>query len=145
MTGLLKLAERLEAKAGALDEDASALCAKVVETIVTDLVYVTPVDESTALSNWQVSVGSPAQAPIPAYFPGEGGSTQAMSAQEAIAAARRELLKKKPGQSVYISNVLRYIDVLNQGSSSQEPAGFVERAVLLGRKVARNTKLVRRK
>ncbi len=134
MTGLLSLAQKLEGRLRALDSEANALAVKVAETILADLVYVTPVDVSTALSNWQVSLDKPAPAPIDAFFPGEHGTTQAQSAAEALAVGRRILQQKRPGQTVYISNVLRYIQYLNEGTSQQEPGGFVERAVLLGRK-----------
>lgn len=138
---LLDLAKQLEARAAKLDEEASRLAIKTAETIVGDLVNVTPVDTSQALSNWQVSIGSPVDASIPPYYPGEKGSTQGASASAALAEARAMLKQKKPGQPIYISNVLRYISRLNEGSSAQAPAGFVERAVLLGRRFLATAKL----
>lgn len=144
MTGTLRgLAERLENRAAKLDEQVSRLAVETADAIVSDLVNVTPVDTSQALSNWQVSVGSPVNGSIPPYVPGEGGSTQGLSASAALAEARAMLKTKKPGQVIYISNVLRYIQRLNDGSSKQAPAGFVERAVLLGRRYLATAKLKR--
>lgn len=141
MTGLRKLASNLRQRVGELDKEANQLAIRTAETIVGDLVQVTPVDTSQALSNWQVGIGSPVDSSISPYFPGEHGSTQSASSAAALDAARALLRTKKPGQTIYISNVLRYIGRLNEGSSSQAPAGFVERAVLLGRKFVQNAKL----
>lgn len=141
MTQLKNLSKRLRERAGKLNEQANRLAIQCAETIVGDLVQVTPVDTSQALSNWQVDLGKPVDSSIPPYFPGELGSTQGASSAEALAAARVVLHNKKPGETIYISNVLRYINRLNEGSSSQAPAGFVERAVLIGRKFVQNAKL----
>lgn len=113
------------------------LAVKVAMTIVEDLAHVTPVDESTAISNWQVQLNAPVQSAIRAYYPGSQGSTYSQSAAATIENARAELAAKKPGQPIYLSNVLRYIKRLNAGWSTQAPAGYVERSVLLGRLVVR--------
>jgi hypothetical protein len=139
--GLLDLATSLEKKAKAIDEAASKLAVDTALTIVGDLAYKTPVDTSQALSNWQVSLGSPVDSKIPPYYPGEGGSTRNSSAQSTIDAAKNALKQKRPGVTIYISNVLPYIRRLNDGYSKQAPAGFVERAVLIGRKMRKNFKI----
>lgn len=141
MTTLNELADKLEKKAAKLDKEASRLAVKTAETILGDLVQVTPVDTSQALSNWQVNLGSPVSSSIGPYFPGEKGSTQSSSANAALAEGRAALKAKRPKQAIYISNVLPYIGRLNEGSSKQAPAGFVERAVLLGRRILEQTKL----
>lgn len=138
---LLDLAKSLERRADKLDEEASDAAVKVALTIVGDLAYKTPVDTSQALSNWQVAIGSPVDNSIPPYYPGEQGSTQRASAQATIEAVKAALRGKKPGDTIYLSNILPYINRLNDGYSAQAPAGFVERAVLLGRKQARNVKI----
>ena len=137
MATLNDLAKRMLRKADEVPEMANKLAVKVATTIVTDLAHVTPVDESTAISNWQVQLNLPVQSPIAAYYPGSKGSTYSLSASATIDAAKAELAAKKPGQTIYLSNVLRYITFLNQGSSTQAPAGYVERSVLLGRLVVR--------
>ena len=139
--GLLDLVTSLEKKAKAIDEAASKLAVDTALTIVGDLAYKTPVDTSQALSNWQVSLGSPVDSKIPPYYPGEGGSTRNSSAQSTIDAAKNALKQKRPGVTIYISNVLPYIRRLNDGYSKQAPAGFVERAVLIGRKMRKNFKI----
>ncbi len=137
MAGLNQLAERMRKKAKTIPTMGNELAIKVANVIVEDLATVTPVDETTAISNWQVQLNSPVQSQIRAYFPGSKGSTYSASRQATIENAAAELAGKKPGQPIYLSNVLRYISILNGGSSTQEPRGFVERAVLLGRLVVR--------
>ncbi len=138
---LLDLAVSLERRVAKLDQQASDAAVQVALTVLGDLVYITPVDTSQALSNWQVNLNDPASDKIPPYYPGEQGSTQRASAQAALQAARAVLRGKKPGDTIYLSNVLPYIKRLNNGYSAQAPAGFVERAVLLGRKQARKVKI----
>ena len=139
--GLLDLATSLEKKAKAIDEAASKLAVDTALTIVGDLAFKTPVDTSQALSNWIVTLETPSSDKIKPHFPGEGGSSQKSSAAETINQARAILAKKKPGQKIYITNNLPYIRRLNDGYSKQAPAGFVERSVLIGRKMRRNFKL----
>jgi hypothetical protein len=57
------------------------------------------------------------------------------SASIAIGDARGILTNKKPGQSIYVQNNASYIKRLNEGSSTQAPAGFVEAAILFARKI----------
>lgn len=136
MTGLLDLAKRLERTAKELDQKASDAAVEAATAIVKDLVTVTPVDTSQALSNWQVGLGEPPAGKVAPYFPGLGGSTADKSAAAALRAAIAVLQKKKPGVTIFITNNLPYIRRLNEGYSRQAPAGFVERAVLIGRKAA---------
>jgi hypothetical protein len=72
---------------------------------------------------------------LSAYREGFAGSTQEASASEALFQGEHQLRLKKPGMPIYITNNAPYIRALNDGSSMQEPAGFVERAVLIGRRV----------
>ncbi len=132
---LLDLADSMDKLADEIGKAASDHAVKTALTIVGDLVYHTPVDTSQALSNWDVTIGAPADDPHGPYVAGKHGSTQRQSAAQALAMAKRTLEDKKPGQSIFIANNLPYIVPLNQGSSAQVPAGFVERAVLLGRKM----------
>jgi hypothetical protein len=133
MGTLLDLANRMKSTRERLSAIGSDKAVLAANAIVRDLVTVTPVDTSQALSNWQVAIGSPVGNRIDAYFIGVHGSTQELSGASALAKARSILETKKPGQTIYISNVLPYIQRLNQGYSAQAPAGFVERAIIIGR------------
>lgn len=108
--------------------------------MVEELVYVTPVDTSQALSNWQVNLTSPAPDEIGPYYPGDRGSTRGASAREAIEQATQELAYKKPGQPIYLSNLVDYIKKLDEGSSSQFAGGFVPRALLVFRLAAQEAR-----
>lgn len=138
---LLNLANELEAKADDIKEQGSQLAVKVAMTIIVDLAYRTPVDTSRAISNWQVTLGAPPTGSIQAHYLGRLGSTYSASASETVSLAKLILKTKKPNQAIYISNNLPYIRKLNEGSSQQAPAGFVERAILLGRKQLSNAKV----
>jgi hypothetical protein len=106
--------------------------------IVRELAYATPVDTSTALSNWEVTLGSPTSFSRSAYFFGDRGSTYQRSAAATFIAAQISLKEKRPGQTIWITNNIEYISDLNEGSSPQEPAGFFERAIAVGIKVLEN-------
>lgn len=138
---LLDLADRLERKAKAIDEAASENAVDTALAIVGDLAYKTPVDTSQALSNWIVTLESPSGQRIAPHFPGLQGSTQRASAAETLNLAKLVLRNKKPGQAIFITNNLPYIRRLNDGYSAQAPAGFVERAVLIGRKMRKKFKI----
>lgn len=139
---LMDLAKRMYAIAAEIPAANSKLAVKVALTVVGDLSYKTPVDTSKALSNWVVTLGGPNVGIIPPNFPGIKGSSQGASAAEALAKAKAILANKKPGQSIFITNNLPYIRRLNDGYSRQAPAGFVERAVLIGRKQVEKAKVL---
>lgn len=140
---LKQFGRRLEVRFGEdkLKQAASEVAKNVALAIVKDLASVTPVDTSRAISNWQVEINEPVDDEIPAYFEGIGGSTQDSSEKATIADAKYVLKLKDPGEPIFISNVLPYIDALNNGSSQQEPRGFVERAIAVGREQLRKEKL----
>lgn len=141
MKTLLDLAEWADTMPKRIDTAANKAAVFVSAKVVWNLIHVTPVDTTEALSNWIVSVGFPAYNAIGPLVPGFLGYTATSSQAKAYAAAMAALDKKKPGQAVYIGNNAEHIRLLNDGWSKQEPAGFVERAVLLGRKTASNYKL----
>ncbi len=138
---LLQLADRMDKFAASIPEAASNAAVEVALAIVKDLAVKTPVDTSQAISNWIVTLGNPSSNKIPPHFPGEQGSTFFESSEETIAEAYNVLDEKQPGQDIYITNNQDYIIKLNEGSSRQQPAGFVERAVLIGRKISSNVKI----
>lgn len=141
MGNLLDLAKRMERLKEEIPSAASELASSVARVIQKDLVTVTPVDESTALSNWVLTVEEPFDLFLDAYVPGNAGSTQVESGQLALAQGEQQLKLKKPGESIFITNNAPYIRRLNEGWSNQAPAGFVERSVLLGRKMTERIRL----
>lgn len=141
MVNLLDLANRMQKLKERIPQAASDLASSVARVVQKDLVTVTPVDESTALSNWVLTTEEPFALQLDAYVPGQQGSTREESGQLALAQGEQQLALKKPGDPIYITNNLPYIRRLNEGYSDQEPAGFVERAALLGRKTVESVGL----
>ena len=108
------------------------------------VVLATPVDTGRARSNWQVSNGSPILETRQAYAPGENGSTAGPNSSSAIAQAEGAIARARKGASIYISNNLPYIGRLNDGSSAQAPAGFIEQAVAVGNQIIADARLLKR-
>jgi hypothetical protein len=137
MATLRALASRLNKLADTgLEERAAEYRARVALAIIRALIDNTPVDTTAALSNWRVSDG-PLAAAIAAHVPGEKGSTRGASAAVALAEAQRAIEAGKHARALVIFNTIPYIRYLNEGSSSQAPAGFIEKAILAGRLAAR--------
>lgn len=81
----------------------------------------TPVDTGFATNNWWFNEGSPANSP---REPGPGGDQRIQADTTRIASYTLN------GQTLHITNNANYIGILNDGSSSQTPRGFIERAIL---------------
>jgi len=99
----------------------SKLLSAVAMRIYVNLVMTTPVDTGRARSNWIATIGSPSNA-----------TRAAGSASAAIRSAKQVFAPKsipKEGATLYITNNLDYVVFLNQGSSKQAPAHFVEAAI----------------
>jgi hypothetical protein len=132
MAGLLELERLCTVLPGQIDVAANELARRVVHVIDVDVVEHTPVDVTEAVSNWQPGINEAPGFALPAIFPGKAGSTAPQSRQEAIDHVDRALKEKQPGEAFYLSNLAGHIGFLNDGTSKQEPAGFVERAVRQG-------------
>lgn len=98
--------------------------ARVATNVTARLIKETPVDTGWARANWIPAVGAPVDAP--AGTPGDASSAQ--GAQQAGLNALAGYTDLSQGQ-ITISNNVPYIQRLNDGSSQQAPAGFVEQAI----------------
>jgi hypothetical protein len=122
----------------------------LASTIENDLLQVTPVDTGQAVSNWQVTVDTPAEDTVPPYAPAREGymkgvrtwthradpsQTRVDNASSALDVSRPIIAGAQPGQPIFITNSVDYIQALDDGHSSQAPALFVDRAIILGRDV----------
>lgn len=105
-----------------LDKDINDIIKESALQLAFNLIYKTPVDTSTATSNWQVGLMLPVMDSRTAYFYGDEGSTASMSRGAAYAAARTAIAPRKAGTRIYISNNVDYIVELNQGKSPQQPS-----------------------
>lgn len=94
---------------------------KITLETFTGIVQKTPVDTGRARASWVISLETPGQSPgIP--------ENAKFSESAATAKASGQLSKVnqiKPFSTVFISNNLPYIEVLEDGSSKQAPQGMV--------------------
>lgn len=119
-------------------------CALAIDSAV---VLATPVDTGRARANWQVSCNTPITTDREPYSHGAEGSTGGANARAAIEQGKHAVASYKGGTAeaaIYIANNLSYIGKLNNGSSKQMPAGFVERSILIGTDAIKNESLVKR-
>ena len=106
----------------ALERVAERVIIKVTLDVTSNLIETNPVDTGWSRSNWIPSVGSSTKAPV--------GSKQSVSpAAQAAGLARMRTYDLKRDGKVFITNNVPYIVRLNEGSSRQAPAGFVQRAI----------------
>lgn len=109
-----------------IQHNIAALPGKVTAEMLEVLVVATPVKTGLARSNWIVTLGSPASGRAPVRSEVETVNTGAATA--------RTVDPNVPDR--WITNNVDYIDSLNAGSSRQAPAGFVEKAIDKGVRVA---------
>jgi len=140
MGNLADLQKRMYQRADKVGQVANEGKKHAARAIVRYLVNITPVDTSQALSNWQARNDFPVSFPISPYFSGQGGSTQGQSAEAAYDEANAIISRAKPGEPIYLSNVLPYIKRLDEGSSTQHPGGFVHASVIVGKVSLRDFK-----
>lgn len=127
-------ANRIHSIADKLPARTSATASEAALRILTVLVPATPVDTGRARGNWQTSIGSPIYKE----------TTRLDPAGVAEISKAKSLLATKPiGATVYITNNLDYIESLNDGSSAQAPAGFVQRAIAIAIQGIRNIRILR--
>lgn len=118
----------------------------VTRSLVTDIILRlqddpsvggTPVDTGFASSNWIASIGSPYSGLAGSREDAENGVLSTLSQQRFAEILGAKKLFTKP---VHVTNNVEYINLLNDGSSRQAPAGFVQNAISgavtsLGRKL----------
>lgn len=111
--------------------------------LLTQMVTLVPIDTGTAVSNFQMDVNSPADTIIPAHYPGRYRSTADANISATIALGKAVIDSSRPGDDLYLTNHVEYIVDLDNGSSTQAPAGFTQTALLVARRVIRNAKVVK--
>jgi len=115
-TNIAQFEVEFKAESGTLAEDQSLLLQRgVLLSFVRRVATRTPVKTGLAAGNWQSTTDSPAETVIERF-----GAAAAIEEAENVAAGL------KPFQDAYVSDPVDYMQYLNQGSSDQAPAGFVE-------------------
>ena len=104
-----------------------------------EVVRATPVDTGLARSNWIASPGAPASfsrstpfAPLPQGTDSRKFNETA-NANAAIQENERAIDQRQSEQVLNITNNVSYVQRLNDGSSVQAAAGFVQRAIQASR------------
>ena len=137
---LKDLAVSMRKRAKRLETFASDVAVEGAKAMLEEMVEVTPVDITTALSNWQISLGSPPQLDRVAHTPVSFGSTRGASADKTLADGMAVLQQKKPGQPIFLSNLTPYIGDLDDGTSRQFAGGFRPRALIVFRLAVQDAK-----
>ncbi len=125
------LARKMRSRAQGMSEFGNQLAKEGVEAALREMVSVTPVDTSEAISGWQVGVGAKPVAILPPHFAGRRGSTRGASSAKSIDEGLAELKTKPAGTPVYLSNTARHIVDLDGGTSAQFAGGFGARALIV--------------
>lgn len=127
---------RIRVVIDALDQVAEQVIKKLVLDIVANLQRApsqggTPVDTGWARANWIPVIGTPSRAstPRPTDEGAARGQAAQVAAQSQSAVAGIAASYRLNQGKVTIANNVPYIVRLNEGSSRQAPAGFVQAAV----------------
>lgn len=127
---------------------ATAIVKQTAQTVDENVVRGTPVDTGRARSNWVVTKNAPFGGVIPPYSPGtklgisETGNAAGAIGQGSLVIATFRLLKDT---TIYITNNIGYVRKLNDGSSTQAPAGFIEAAIQAGAALIRGKRVIGRR
>lgn len=136
---LSSLARSMRRRAQGLDEFGNQLAKDGVDAALREMVSVTPVDTSEAISGWQVGVGAKPVAILPPHFAGRRGSTRGASSAKSVDDGLAELKIKPAGTPVFLSNTARHIVDLDTGTSTQFAGGFIPRAMIVLRAAVQAT------
>lgn len=115
-------AAQMRAFANDIPKQVHAIKVAAMQEIVNTVVPATPVKSGKARSNYIVSAGSPDHSTI--------REVRDPSGTASLQGAAAVLRGTKPGDSLYMTNNLPYMDELNNGSSKQAPAGFIQSSVM---------------
>lgn len=138
-----KFSKQMQKRADQVENAASEATRKLALLIAREVAFSTPVDTGRARANWFAGINRPVEGTRAALAAGKGGSTGATNAARAFQQMESVIGRRKPGQAIYLSNNLPYIGALNDGSSAQAPAGFVEAAIKRSRLALGNVKVFR--
>lgn len=133
MATLQQFAQRIRQHARTAERNVGTTVIRTAGAVLSTVIPATPVDTGRARGNWQVSVGNPIMSPRERL-----DRTGQSTIQEGIGRAQ----SRRQGQDIHICNNVPYIGMLNAGSSSQAPAGFVELAVQAAIRNIRNARIV---
>ncbi len=111
---------RIQRRARQVETGASDLLRATALVINQTVIGATPVDTGHARANWQVGIDAPITEEI---------EEEDQSGAATIARNAGTIRGSTPQRSIILSNNVPYINRLNEGSSAQAPAMFVQLAV----------------
>lgn len=141
MPDLAAFAKRIRKLGKNIPVNADQLLILTAGAVNQTVVLATPHDTGRARGNWQISIGAPITEEIERLDP--TGQATINANQTVIKSIQGKSRQGK--RSIFLTNNLSYIQPLNEGTSSQAPAGFVEQAVRAGVRAAKKVKLLRRR
>lgn len=139
---LAQFASKMRLRAQNLPANVNKVKQNVTVAVLTSLAQDTPVDTGAAVSNWVVSLDASAGARIVPHAPGHKGSTRTENSRATITLGTSVINQSIPGQVIHVANAVSYILDLNNGSSRQAPAGFVDSSILRGKDVLKKSKVI---
>lgn len=134
MADLAAFARRIRAMGARIEDNSNEVVRRTALAINQAVVLATPVDTGRARANWQVGLDESIDEPTDDTDPSGG---------ETVSRNNQVIEQSAPGQDIHLSNNLPYIEALNNGSSSQAPAGFVEEAIAAGAAVVAQSRVVK--
>lgn len=132
----------MKSRARNLPKEVHVVVQNVAKAYLLSVADLTPVDTGAALSNWQVGINSPPSGVLPPYVPGNYRSTALENLNATIRAGSAIIDSSKPGDELRIVNNIEYIRELDDGSSSQSPAGMTSMAYLIAGRIPRTAKVI---
>ena len=117
---------------GRIIEDLDAFILKLIKDLTQNLVNQlfdkTPVDTGFARTNWVPTIGAPFEGTAGNREEAEAGILNPGPQEDGLNAIVHEYLLTQG--KIYITNNVEYIVFLNEGSSRQAPAAFVQRTIV---------------
>lgn len=126
-----QFAERMRKVGADIEPAVDDVLRKVALAANQTLIMATPVDTGRARANWQVSINAEVSSEL-----------DSTDAQGAIT-RNKGVIDGYRGGELIIQNNVSYIGALNNGSSAQAPAGFVEKAIQNAARAVARSKVVR--
>jgi|TARA_R110002167_G_scaffold92478_1_gene248332 hypothetical protein len=118
----------LDAAIAALPEMANDIKIRSALDLMNRIILMTPVDTGRARGNWQLTQRSPATGKI---SEDDANVSKAEAPPSGIMKqAEQTAIGSQPGDDIWISNNLPYIEVLEEGHSKQAPHGMVALALV---------------
>lgn len=135
MADLHAFVVNIQRRAKQVDKRVNSAVAQTVVAIDQSVVLSTPVDTGRARANWLPSLD------IPITEPTED-TLQTVTLEETLGRTVALMATRKLGQTVFITNNVHYIGLLNNGSSEQAPKNFVMIAINEGIAFLRRQKII---